>query len=239
MHSQNEGDPLAAETARVQHVYAQRRRQYVWGSVGHEFENQERERQTLALLRRHGFMPLTEKTILDVGCGSGSWMQQFIRWGARPELVTGIDLRPEALAKARATLPAAVRLEQGNAAALPFAPELFDIVLQSTMFTSVLDPSLRQQIASEMLRVLKPGGLILWYDFLLNNPRNPDVRGVRKREIFSLFSGCTFDLRRVTLVPPVLRWLAPRSWFLTYMLGRVRPFCSHYLGVITKLISRT
>jgi len=239
MRSQNEGDPLAAETARVQYVYAQRRRQYVWGSVGHEFENQERERQTLALLRRHGFMPLTEKTILDVGCGSGSWMQQFIRWGARPELVTGIDLRPEALAKARATLPAAVQLEQGNAAALPFAPELFDIVLQSTMFTSVLDPSLRQQIASEMLRVLKPGGLILWYDFLLNNPRNPDVRGVRKREIFALFSGCKFDLRRVTLVPPVLRWLAPRSWFLTYMLGRVRPFCSHYLGVITKLISRT
>ena len=89
-----------------------------------------------------------------------------------------------------------------------------------------------------MLRVLKPNGLILWYDFLLNNPLNPDVRGVRKREIFALFSGCNFDLRRVNLVPPVLRWLAPRSWFLTYMLGRVRPFCSHYLGVITKLITR-
>ena len=238
MQAQNEGDRLAAEAARVKYVYSQRRRQYVWGSVSHEFESQERERQTLALLRRHGFMPLTEKKILDVGCGSGTWLQQFIRWGARPELVTGIDLLRGALAKARATLPAAVRLERGNAAALPFRSGLFDIVLQSTMFTSVLDPSIREQIAAEMLRVLKPNGLILWYDFLLNNPLNPDVRGVRKREIFALFSGCTFDLRRVNLLPPVLRWLAPRSWFLTYMLGRVRPFCSHYLGVITKLVTR-
>jgi ubiquinone/menaquinone biosynthesis C-methylase UbiE len=106
------------------------------------------------------------------------------------------------------------------------------------MFTSVLDPQIRRQIAAEMLRVLKPNGVILWYDFLVNNPANPDVRGVCKQEISRLFTGCKFDLRRVTLVPPVLRWLAPRSWFLTYMLSHVRPFCTHYLGVITPLSSR-
>jgi hypothetical protein len=106
------------------------------------------------------------------------------------------------------------------------------------MFTSVLDAGIRRQIASEMLRVLKPDGVILWYDFLVNNPQNPDVRGVPKREIGALFSGCRFDLRRVTLVPPVVRWLAPRSWFMTYMLSHVRPLCTHYLGVITKLVAR-
>jgi ubiquinone/menaquinone biosynthesis C-methylase UbiE len=183
-------------------------------------------------------MPLSDRTILEVGCGSGAWIQQFIRWGARPELITGIDLRAEALAKAKESLPAAVRLERGNAAALPFAPGLFDIVLQSTMFTSVLDAGVRRQIASEMLRVLKPDGMILWYDFLVDNPTNPDVRGVSRREINTLFSGCKFDLRRVTLVPPVARWLAPRSWFLTYVLSHVRPFCTHYLGAITRLIAR-
>jgi ubiquinone/menaquinone biosynthesis C-methylase UbiE len=199
---------------------------------------QERERHTLVLLRRYRCIPLTEKTILDVGCGSGAWLQQFIRWGARAENVAGIDLRADPLARARQALPASVRLELGNGAALPFESGMFDIVLQSTMFTSVLDPEIRRQTASEMLRVLKPDGLILWYDFLVNNPANPDVRGVRKREIRTLFSGCRLDLRRVTLVPPVLRWIAPRSWFLTYVLSHVRPFCTHYLGVITKLITR-
>jgi ubiquinone/menaquinone biosynthesis C-methylase UbiE len=243
MQIRNETSSLAREAARVEQAFAKRTeehicRRYVWSSEGHQFVNQERERQTLALLRQYGCMPLTERTILEVGCGSGAWIQQFIRWGANPGHVTGIDLRADVLARGRANLPAAVRLEQANAAALPLAPGQFDIVLQSTMFTSVLDPQLRRQIAAEMLRVLKPNGVILWYDFLVNNPANPDVRGVCKQEISRLFTGCKFDLRRVTLVPPVLRWLAPRSWFLTYMLSHVRPFCTHYLGVITPLSSR-
>jgi ubiquinone/menaquinone biosynthesis C-methylase UbiE len=238
MEVQNTGDRLAAEAARVQEAYARRQRQYLWSSVMHEFAHQERERKTLALLRQYKCMPLSDKTILDVGCGSGSWMQQFIRWGARPERLTGIDLLPDRIARARQALPASVRLEVGNAAAQPFEANSFDIVLQSTMFTSVLDGGIRHQIASEMLRVVKPNGFILWYDFLVDNPANPDVRGVTKREITTLFSGCKCDLRRVTLVPPVTRWLAPRSWLLTYMLSHLRPFCTHYLGVITKLIAR-
>jgi ubiquinone/menaquinone biosynthesis C-methylase UbiE len=238
MQAQNEGDPLAQEAARVQQVY-ERRRRPTWDSVGHEFGQQERERNLLELLRTYGCMPLSDKSILDVGCGFGGWIHHFLRWGARPDLLTGIDLRADALAHARALLPARVRLDQGNAGALPYPAGTFDIVLQSTMFTSVLDPGIRRRIASEMLRVLKPDGLIVWYDFLVDNPANPHVRGVPKREIAELFSGCKFDLRRVTLVPPVLRWVAPRSWFLAYVMSYVRPFCTHYLGVITRPLTRT
>ena len=60
-----------------------------------------------------------------------------------------------------------------------------------------------------MLRVLKPGGLILWYDFHVDNPHNRDVQGVRKREIFELFSGCDIRLHRITLAPPIVRLVAP------------------------------
>jgi ubiquinone/menaquinone biosynthesis C-methylase UbiE len=232
-------DAVAAEAARLHQAHARRTRQYVWTSPGHEFGHQERERNTLALLRRYGSLPLTEKTILEVGCGSGTWLQQFIRWGAHPQHVAGIDLRTEAIAIAREALPAAVRLEEGNAAELPFAPGLFDIVLQSTMFTSVLDREVRRRAAAEMLRVLKPDGLIIWYDFLINNPWNPDVSGVAKPEIVTLFSGCRLDLRRVTLVPPVLRWLAPRSWLLAFALSHIPPLCTHYIGAITKLARMT
>jgi len=46
---------------------------------------------------------------------------------------------------------------------------------------NIFDEEMRQRIASEMLRVLKPDGIVLWYDFHMDNPKNPDVRGVKKR----------------------------------------------------------
>ncbi|HLZ44590.1 MAG TPA: class I SAM-dependent methyltransferase [Gemmatimonadales bacterium] len=237
MQAPQPDDSLAVEALRIQRVYAQRaqlRHHYEWSSPAHVFGHQERERNTLSLLTRYRALPLGEKAILEVGCGSGSWIHQLIRWGARPELVTGVDLLAERITRARQALPAAVHLECANAAQLPFANGAFDLVLQATMFTSVLDRELRRKIAGEMLRVLKSGGLIVWYDFSVNNPKNPDVSAVSKHEIKSLFPGCRVELRRVTLVPPVMRWLVQRSWLLAYTMSYLSPLCTHYLGGITK-----
>ena len=93
---------------------------------------------------------------------------------------------------------------------------------------------MKQQIASEMFRVVKGNGLILWYDFHVNNPWNPEVRGVKAREIRQLFPDCQVALRRITLAPPLLRLLAPYSWLACYALERLRVFNTHYLGVIMK-----
>jgi len=226
---------LAAEAERVRRVYAARQDHSSWASWGYVFGFQDRERHVLRLLKRYGFLPLADRSMLDVGCGTGAWIRQFVRWGAQPELLTGIDLLADDVAEARRRVPAGVRLEVGNAAELPFPTASFDVVLQSTVFSSVLDPNVRRKIASEMLRVLKPEGLILWYDFHVNSPRNPHVRRVTRREIRELFPGCRIDLRRITLAPPLMRWLAPRSWLLTYLLGGIPLLCTHYLGAIRTL----
>ncbi len=228
---------IATEEDRIRAAYARRPRsdvRYHPFNASHVFQAQDRERHVLRLLRRQGLTDLGATTILDVGCGSGSWLRQFIKWGAAPENVCGLDLRREAIATARRLCPAAVCLECGSAMTLPFGDESFDLVLQSTVLTSVLEAAAKQKIASELLRVLKRDGLILWYDFLFDNPRNPDVRGVGKREIHELFRGCRIDLRRVTLAPPLARWLAPRAWLVTYLLGRIPLLCAHYLGAIRK-----
>ncbi len=102
------------------------------------------------------------------------------------------------------------------------------------MFTSILDADLRRQVASEMLRVVKPDGVILWYDFHMRNPRNPGVRAVRKAEIRELFPGCSMTLRRITLAPPITRMLAHRSSLLCHLLERVSLLRTHYLGLIRK-----
>jgi ubiquinone/menaquinone biosynthesis C-methylase UbiE len=227
---------LAAETERLKAAYERRQcgDLYSWFNPGHLFLMQERELRTLTLLRGLGLSRLEEQKILEVGCGTGYWLGEFIKWGARPENLTGIDLLPERLATAQSILSAKVGLVQANATHLPFSPAKFDLVLQSTVFTSILDAAMKQAVAEEMLRVMKPQGLILWYDYHCNNPRNKDVRGVKKREIHELFSGCRIELQRITLAPPLTRLLAPYSSQLCALLEKLRIFNTHYLGVIRK-----
>jgi ubiquinone/menaquinone biosynthesis C-methylase UbiE len=228
--------PAGGEEARIRAVYAKRQAgtRYSWFNPGHLFMVQARERRLLALLAQYGSAPLQTKTLLEVGCGTGYWLREFIKWGARPENIAGIDLLADRIAEAARLCPTAVQLRCGSAAQLPFPDGAFDLVLQSTVFTSVLDPALKRRMASEMLRVLKEDGLILWYDYHVNNPRNPDVRGVTRREIDQLFPGCRIALRRLTLAPPLARLLAPYSWFACYVFEQIPLLCTHYVGVIQK-----
>src|SRR5712691_1952551 len=225
------------EEARIQMVYANRQRydaRYSWFNPGHLFLVQERERRLLTLLQRHGFTLLDTYKMLEIGCGTGYWLREFITWGARPENITGIDLLSDRVTEAKKLSPEAVQIQCGSAAELAFPSDTFDLVLQSTVFTSVLDSNLKQQMASEMLRVVKSDGLILWYDYHVNNPWNPDVRGVKRQEIEQLFPGCLIQLQRITLAPPLVRLLAPYSWLACYLLGKIPWLCTHYLGVIRK-----
>jgi hypothetical protein len=87
-----------------------------------------------------------------------------------------------------------------------------------------------------MLRVLKPGGMILWHDFWIN-PFNTQTRGLRKAEIRALFPGCQFTFKRISLAAPLARWIAPHSWLACYLSERLRLFNTHYL-VAMRLQSR-
>jgi ubiquinone/menaquinone biosynthesis C-methylase UbiE len=230
-------DAIKAEEARIRAAYAKREEadaRYSWFSPGYQFMMQQRERQILALLQRCGFAALESKKILEVGCGSGQWLSDFIKWGARPENITGIDLLADRASKARKLCPSAVRIECASAAELPFADGTFDLVLQSTVFTSILDPGLKRRVAAEMIRVVKPEGFILWYDYHVNNPWNHDVRGVKRQEIAQLFPGCRIELERITLLPPLARVLARYSYLGCHLLEKLPLLCTHYLGVIRK-----
>lgn len=234
-------DATRAEEARIRAAYAKRDdgdRRYSWFSPGYQFIVQQRERQLLALLRRHDVETLESKRILEVGCGKGQWLCDFVKWGAQPENVTGIDLLVDRVSKARRLCPVGVQIGCASAAELPFSDERFDVVLQSTVFTSILDPELKRRVAAEMMRVVKPAGFILWHDYHVNNPWNKDVRGVKRKEIYRLFPRCRIDLERVTLLPQLARALAPYSYLLCYLLEKCPLFCTHYLGIIRKGYSR-
>jgi len=195
---------------------------------------QARERAVLAALRRAGMLPLTGRRILDVGCGVGQWLADFETWGADRAGLAGIDLLGDRVEAARARLTPGADLHEGDASRLPWPAAQFDVVLQSTVFSSILDPPMRTAMAGEMARVLAPGGVILWNDFFVDSPSNRAVRGVRRREVAALFPGFRVELRRVTLAAPIARAIAPRSQLAAIALEALRVFDTHYLGVLRR-----
>lgn len=195
------------------------------------FMVQQRQRAELALLARHGLSRLEGRRILEVGCGRGGVLLNYLSYGAEPQTLHGTDLLLDRLQDAHNRLPH-LPLSCTDGQRLPYCDNSFDLILQYTVFSSILDDSLKSTLASEMMRVLgKPGGLIIWYDFWLN-PTNKETRGIRPPEIRQLFPGCGFEFRRVTLAPPIARRVVPLSWLLGTVLEKLKLFNSHYLVAI-------
>ena len=171
----------------------------VWQTV------QERQRAMLRLLAQVAPRDLSQLTLLEVGCGSGGNLLELLRMGFDAGKLAGIELLEERHAQARHALPAVLQLTLGDAAEAAVAPASVDIVLQSTVFSSLLADAFQQQLADAMWRWVKPGGGVLWYDFTVNNPRNPDVRGVPLARVRALFPQGHAQSQRVTLAPPIAR----------------------------------
>lgn len=189
---------------------------------------------TLRMLDQHGIHSLENLRILDVGCGDGAQLRQFVQWGAKPENLFGVDLRPEVVETARSLHPN-IEVRCQSAVTLPWPEASFDLVCQHTVFSSILDDAMKSQVARDMVRLAKPGGAILWYDFMYNNPANPNVRGVGAREIQALFPGLTIHLQRITLAPPIARRIPAALLPALYPLLAGLPFLrSHYLGLLTR-----
>jgi ubiquinone/menaquinone biosynthesis C-methylase UbiE len=158
----------------------------VWHSV------QERQRAMLRLFADLGHTDLSTLRLLEVGCGTGNNLLDFLRMGFPPQHLSGAELLPDRFQVAlNMNVP-----EQSQ-----------DIVFVSTVFSSLLDDAFQQRLADAMWRWVKPGGGVLWYDFTVNNPRNADVRGVPLKRVQALFPQGKLRSQRVTLAPPLARWV--------------------------------
>ena len=189
------------------------------------------ERALFSVFRKAGYDNLSDKRFVDIGCGTGGLLLRWIQWGALPENCHGIDLTPHRLEQARHRLASAVHLAKADASRLPYSDATFDVASQLTVLSSILDNSMQEAVAREMLRVTKRDGFILSYDFWLN-PTNPATRGVRLATLRKLFPNCKLYAQRITLAPPLARRLVKVSPLLCRWLERLQLFNSHYLAMI-------
>ncbi len=242
MMIEQSADTRKSDLDRLRAEYADRERRLAGSDIyspfnlAHLFMTQQRQRVTLKTLRRFGFYPLDQRRVLEVGCGRGGVLLEYLSYGATPARIHGIDLLGDRVAEARARVPS-LSLSCADGQHLPYPDEVFDLVLQYTAFSSLLDDGVKANVAREMLRVLRPDGAIIWYDYWLN-PTNPQARGIRPAEIRRLFPNCVYHFQRITLAPPITRRLVGLSWLLCYVLEKAVLLNTHYLVVIHKCPSK-
>lgn len=96
----------------------------------------------------------TQQTILDLGVGSGKFLECFLQ--KRPwKKAVGLDFSVNMLTVARENLPPDVSLVQGDFHDLPFASVEFDLVVSAFTLRSVKD---MPRFLSQIFRILTPGG---------------------------------------------------------------------------------
>jgi SAM-dependent methyltransferase len=117
------------------------------------------------------------EVVLDVGSGAGSDSLVAAQMVGAEGRVTGVDMTPEMLAKAKA---AAVEMEAtnvefvaGEAEGLPFQDESFDVVISNGVIDLIPD---KDAVFSEIHRVLRPGGRIQIADVTIQNPVSEEGR---------------------------------------------------------------
>jgi len=115
--------------------------------------------------------------VLDLGSGAGTDSLVAAQMVGPTGAVTGIDMTPEMLDKARAAAAAMgltnVTFVQGQAEALPFPDASFDVVISNGVIDLIPD---KDAVFAEIHRVLRPGGRIQIADVTIQRPVSEEGR---------------------------------------------------------------
>lgn len=195
---------------------------------------QEKERSFIKWINENNIAPVGNKKLLEIGCGTGNNILTFLKLGFQPENIFANELLENRYTEAKKKLPQAIRIIPGNALDIEFPNNEFDIVFQSMVFSSILDDQFKLELAKKLYNLAKPGGGVLWYDFIYNNPKNTDVMGINFQEIKKLFPNTIMIKQKITLAPPLARFVTRVHPKLYYVFNSFFFLRTHLLVWIKK-----
>ena len=131
-------------------------------------------------------LDLSSKKILDLGCGTGTWLRYLVELGAAPENCTGIDISEQRIQKARVK-NGSINYLATDGVNIPFPDNSFDIVMQIVTLSSVTDESIWKNLVNEMKRVNTEEGYIFWFDH--KEAFSDKLIGFTEKEVLELFDG--------------------------------------------------
>lgn len=227
-----------AERERINHVYRQWHGgagliRYAWHRPEVQRQEAERMRALADLLPVTVGIDLSALRAIDVGCGHGRFLRQLIDWGATPSRLAGTELQRDRLEAARQNTAPGVRWHLGSLDAFP--GDAADLVSAHTVFSSILDETMRRELANQMWRVLRPGGWALIFDFRYGNPGNAQVRKVTDVELLRFWPTDMRHYRTLVLAPPVGRLMSRLPRLLPEALVSLVPMLrSHFIYMAQK-----
>jgi len=179
----------------------------------------------------------SEMSVLNVGCGTGADLFYLLRIGCRPGNITAVDVQKERLDSAR-SIYSTVNFVCCDASKMTFPDATFDLLFESTMFSTLPDEIVSSEIAAEMVRVCKPGGYLLLLDWRIQKPYDTSYRALTKRRLSKLFElDSKTEIVGVypgALVPPVGRFLSAYLPGLYFLVASLMPFLVGQVGYLLR-----
>jgi ubiquinone/menaquinone biosynthesis C-methylase UbiE len=111
------------------------------------------------------FVSFKDKTVLEVGCGTGYLLDGFL--GHEPFRAIGADISEESLMRARQRYGDRIQFVQSTPTCIPIPSETVDIVYTIDTVEHLSRP---REIFLEIARILKPGGFVLAHFGPFRNP---------------------------------------------------------------------
>jgi ubiquinone/menaquinone biosynthesis C-methylase UbiE len=220
---------------KLTYPYAELKEKFGYFNPGDLFSVKDREWKLLKLMKNLGINKNPQNyRVLDLGCGNATNLANFVNYGFSPGNLFGLDIRKEDVIDA-SKYHKHLNLLVADGKRLPFPDESFNIILTFTLFATILDEGVREKVAIEIMRILKKGGIVLWYDMRVDNPLNPYVKKVTLKEIKKLFPKTSIKLKSITLNPFITRKLVSFSHTLTTVLNTIPVLHTHLYGIIKKI----
>ncbi len=198
------------------------------------FQNLAQDAALVRSLQSTELDPLSAR-VLDVGCGNGVSLWNLLRLGFKTSNLFGVDIQEDRILQAKAINPQ-VTFDCADATSLKFSDDTFDLVMESTLFLQT-DDDVTRRIALEMIRVTKPGGILLVSDWRYAKPGS-GAKGVSSKRVAELYQvgiqTAKCQTFRGSLVPPLGRFLSRHLPSAYFVIQALFPFLTGHMVTILR-----